>query len=88
MCAVPLGVAMRLLPVKEDPDNFGGQQGLENVEEPPPGGKHEVVARRRTLVRKWVGVLLQLGALLAVPVLAAVCYRMDMRPQILDFYKF
>lgn len=24
MCAVPLGVAMRLIPIKEDPDNFGG----------------------------------------------------------------
>lgn len=40
MCAIPLGVAMRLLPVKEDPDNYGGQQGLENVEpeEPKPHG--------------------------------------------------
>lgn len=88
MCAVPLGVGMRLIPIKEDPDNFGGtaELGYENVE---PEEKPHI--RRRTLVRKWVGVLLQMAALFAVPVLAGVCYRDPDRCRaigILDFYKF
>lgn len=60
--------------------------GFENVE--PEDKPH---ARRRTLVRKWVGVLLQMAALFAVPILAGVCYRDPDRCRaigILDFYKF
>lgn len=68
------------------PKNPPVHQGYENIE---PEEKPHI--RRRTLVRKWVGVLLQLAALFAVPVLAGVCYRDPDRCRaigILDFYKF
>ena len=62
--------------------------GFENVE---PEEKPSTYTRRRTFLLKWVGVLLQLAALFAVPVLAGVCYRDLDRCRaigILDFYKF
>lgn len=104
LCAIPLGVAMRFLPVTEDPENFGGtaESGFENVEPavdnknlpahaPPPHLVHHHGARRRVLWR-WVGVLLQLAALFVVPVLVGICMKDHERCKSLggwlDFYKF
>lgn len=72
-------------PPKKGTDEFCG---FENVE---PEEKPSTYTRRRTFLLKWVGVLLQLAALFAVPVLAGVCYRDLDRCRaigILDFYKF
>lgn len=88
MCAIPLGVAMRYLPVSENPDDFGGtaESGFENVE--PSGDAKQALAqapalyhvhhhgaRRRAQVWRWLGVLFQLSVLLVVPVLVGICVK-------------
>lgn len=104
MCAIPLGVAMRLIPVKEDESEYGGTEevGFENVEtvaEGEEGWEHHQMhhvhththPKKRTLVWRYVGVCLQLMVLFVLPVMVGFCWKDPEKCSkfpILDFYKF